>query len=136
LGVILLILVPSVVGLGAGLGGSFSLYRRSSASPLLRATTSGASLAAASELSAYLDSDIVNQYDDDFNILNWWHAHKLLYRVLSILARDVMIVPVSTILSQSAFSTTGRIDAGLQHAVKDQELEDYFQNLFLDEEYV
>jgi hypothetical protein len=38
---------------------------------LLQAATSGASLAAASELSVYLDSDTVNQYDDDFNILNW-----------------------------------------------------------------
>jgi hypothetical protein len=93
--------------------------------------------------------------------LNWWHEHKLSYTVLSILARDVMTMPVSTILSESAFSTTGRIieerrrhlgpemveilavvkdwDLGyarLQHAFEDQELEDSFQNLFLDEEYV
>jgi hypothetical protein len=61
----------SATGLDARLGGSSSLHRRSSASALLQAATSGASLAAASELSAYLDSDIVNQYDDEFNILNW-----------------------------------------------------------------
>jgi hypothetical protein len=48
-------------------------------------------------------------YDDGFNLLNWWHEHKLPYPILSILARDVMIVPVSTILSESAFSTAGRI---------------------------
>jgi hypothetical protein len=93
--------------------------------------------------------------------LNWWHEHKLSYPILSILARDVMTVPVSTISSESAFSTTGWIieerrqrlgpemvemlalmkdwelgDARLQHAVEDQELEDSFQNLFLDEESV
>ena len=56
--------------LGSGLGGSSSLHRRSSASAQLQAATSGASLAAASELSAYLDSDTVNQYDDDFNVLH------------------------------------------------------------------
>jgi hypothetical protein len=31
--------------------------------------------------------------------LNWWHEHKLSYPVLSILARDVMIVPVSILSS-------------------------------------
>ena len=83
--------------LGASLSSTFPLHRRSSASVLLQAATSGASLAAISELSTYLDSDIVNMFDDDFNILHWWHEHKLSYSVLSILARDVMTMPVSTI---------------------------------------
>ena len=94
----------------------------------------------------------------DFNILNWWHEHKLIYPILLILARDVMTVPVSTISKESAVSTTGRIieerwqrlrpemmemlalvkdwelgDARLQHTVEDQELEDSFENLYLDE---
>ena len=55
-----------------------------------------------------LDSDTVSQFDDSFNIINWWHEHKLTYPVLSILARDVLAVPVSTVSSESAFSTTGR----------------------------
>ena len=84
--------------LGASLSSTFSLHRRSSASALLQAATSTASLAATSELSAYLDSDIVNQFDDDFNILHWWHEHKLSYQVLSILAIDVMTVPIFAIL--------------------------------------
>ena len=87
---------------------------RSSASALLQAATSGASLAAISELSTYLDSDIVNMFDDDFNILHWWHEHKPSYPVLSILARDVMTVPLSTISLEFAFSTTGRIIAEWQ----------------------
>nr|XP_034601120.1 zinc finger BED domain-containing protein RICESLEEPER 1-like [Setaria viridis] len=151
----------SAASLGAGLGStsvSSSLSRRQSASALLQAAQTGASLAAASELSAYLDSDTINQYDDDFNILTWWHEHKLSYPVLSILARDVMTVPVSTISSESAFSTTGRIieerrrrltpemveilalikdweqgDARLQHTVDDTELEESFEDLYLDE---
>ncbi|CAN6309858.1 unnamed protein product [Urochloa humidicola] len=96
-------------GLGAGPGASSSLSRRTSASALLQAATSGASLAADSELSSYLDSDIVNKFDDDFDILTWWQEHKLTYPILSILVRDVMTVPVSTISSESAFSLTGRI---------------------------
>ena len=46
--------------LGASLSSTFSLHRRSSASALLQAATSGASLAATSELSAYLDNDTIN----------------------------------------------------------------------------
>jgi len=84
--------------LRASVGSTFSLHRRSSASALLQAATSGASLAAISELSTYLDSDIVNMFDDDFNILHWWHEHKLSYHVLSILAIDVMTVPIFAIL--------------------------------------
>jgi hypothetical protein len=104
-------------GLGAGLGASASpgsglgagpFSRRTSATALIQAVSSNANLNA-SELFAYLDSDTVNQFDDDFNILNWWHEHKHTYPVLSILARDVLTVPVSTISSESAFSLTGRI---------------------------
>jgi hypothetical protein len=56
-----------------------------------------------SELTVYLDSDNVVAYDDDFDILSRWHP------LLSILARDIMTVPVSTTSSESCFSLTGRI---------------------------
>jgi len=127
---------------------------------LLQASHSGANLNA-SELAAYLDSDTVNQYDDDFNILNWWHEHKLSYPVLSILAKDVLTVPVSTISSESAFSLTGRIieerrrrltsdmvemlslvkdweqaDTKTQHTMENVELVEAFENLYLDDENV
>ena len=105
----------AAIGLGASAclpprlgGGASSSTRRPSACALLQAAHSGANLNA-SELAAYLDSDPVNQYDDDFNILNWWHEYKLSYPVLSILARDVLTVPVSTISSESSFILTGRI---------------------------
>ena len=51
----------------------------------------------------------MNHLDDDFNILDWWHQHKLTYPVLSIMAKDVLTVPVSTISSESTFSMTSRI---------------------------
>ena len=124
---------------------------------MLQAATSGASLGIASELSSYLDSDTVNQFDDDFNILDWWHEHKHTYPVLSILAKDVLLVRMSTISSESAFSLTGRIikerryrlapetvemlscikdweagDARAQHSVEDKELKASFDDLYLD----
>ncbi len=141
---------------GSGLGaGSFSM--RTFATTLIQAVSFNANLNA-SELSAYLDSDTVNQFDDDFNILNWWHEHKHTYPVLSILARDVLTVPVSTISSESAFSLTGRIieerrrrlgpnmvqalalikdwvqaDKKLQHTAENVELIKSFENLCLDD---
>jgi hypothetical protein len=72
-------------------------------------STSTAAIAAVSELSSYLDSDTVTCFDDDFNILNWWHEHKLTYHILSILARDIMSVPVSIVSSESCFNLTGRV---------------------------
>jgi hypothetical protein len=51
------------------------------------------------ELSSYLDSDNVSHTDDKFNIISWWHEHKLSYPVLLVLARDVLSVPVSTVSS-------------------------------------
>ena len=62
-----------------------------------------------SELTVYLDSDNVVSYDDDFDILNWWHEHKLIYPVLSTMAKDIMLVHVSTTSSESCFIFTGRI---------------------------
>jgi hypothetical protein len=137
---------------------SSNLSRRTSATSLLHAACSGAPLVpTTTELSSYLESDTVTQFQDDFSVLAWWHEHKLTYPVLSILAKDVMTVPVSTISSESAFSTTGRIieerrrklgsdtvemlalvkdwemaDARLQHDIEDSELEDAFENLYLD----
>jgi len=143
--------------LGAGcssLPPNLDMSRTIPATTLLHAASSSNT---GSELSAYLDCDTVSQMDDDFNILNWWHQHKLTYPVLSTLARDVFSVPVSTISSEATFSTTGRIiedrrrrlnpetvealtcikdweaaEIRLQHMVEDKELEEAFEQLYLD----
>jgi hypothetical protein len=62
-----------------------------------------------SELLAYLDSASVSEYNDNFNILSWWRDHRRAYPVLSILAKYVMSVPISTISSESTFSLVGRV---------------------------
>jgi hypothetical protein len=66
-------------------------------------------VAVISELSSYLDSDIVTQFDSDFNLLNWWQRHQLTYPVFSILAKDVLTVPASTLSSESTFSLADRV---------------------------
>ena len=72
-------------------------------------TSSQSTSAAGCEFIVYLDSDNVTTYEDDFDLLLWWRDHKLTYHVLSIMTRDIMAVPVSTVSSESCFSLAGRI---------------------------
>jgi hypothetical protein len=72
-------------------------------------TSSSSTPSAISELTAYLDSDPVTCYEESFDILLWWREHKLTYPILSIMVRDIMVVPVSTVSSESCFSLSGRI---------------------------
>ena len=45
----------------------------------------------------------------NFDILGWWKLNSEKYKVLSAIARDVLAVPVTTVPSESAFSTGGRV---------------------------
>jgi hypothetical protein len=60
------------------------------------------------ELERYLDEE---RADDDvyFDILVWWKQNSCRYPVLSTMVRDVLATPVSTVASESAFSTGGRV---------------------------
>ncbi|KAH9750902.1 BED-type domain-containing protein [Citrus sinensis] len=44
-----------------------------------------------------------------FDILLWWRVNSANYPILSSIARDVLAIPVSTVASESAFSTGGCI---------------------------
>jgi len=44
-----------------------------------------------------------------FDILAWWKGQSSRFPILSTLARDVLAIPISTVASESAFSTGGRI---------------------------
>ncbi|KAK4394389.1 putative AC transposase [Sesamum angolense] len=61
-----------------------------------------------SELEKYLGED-VEMHRDKFDILNWWKVNTQRFPILSKMARDVLAVPVSTVASESAFSTGGRV---------------------------
>ena len=130
------------------------------ASPTCSQSSSAApSVVIESELKSYLDADPVTCYEETFDILLWWRDHKLTYPVLSIMVRDIMSVPVSTVSSESCFSCTSRIledrrrrllpehvemltcikdwELGArreQHTPEDTDLEEAFKNLFLDDQ--
>ena len=61
------------------------------------------------EVAKYLMENIEGENDKTFNILAWWKYNTNKYSILSRLARDVLVVPVSTVASELAFSMRGRI---------------------------
>ena len=45
----------------------------------------------------------------DFDILAWWKQNGIKYPTLSVIVRDILAIPISTVASESSFSTSGRI---------------------------
>jgi len=55
----------------------------------------------------YLMDDV--EKNKDLNVLAWWKASSKRYPVVSMIARDVLAIPTSTVASESTFSTGGWI---------------------------
>lgn len=62
-----------------------------------------------SELDEYLDAPPEKMDVESFEILKWWSEKCTTYKVLASMAKDVLAIPVSTVASESAFSTSGRV---------------------------
>ncbi|CAL5354556.1 unnamed protein product [Camellia sinensis] len=62
-----------------------------------------------SELDKYLGEVEHFAKNQTFEILEYWKNNATKYRVLSQIAKDVLAMPISTVASESAFSTGGRI---------------------------
>lgn len=59
---------------------------------------------------SYLEDNLLPPLSDlEFNILEWWEKNTAMYPNLSKMARDILAIPVSTVSSESAFSTAGRV---------------------------
>ncbi|CAA0831355.1 Zinc finger BED domain-containing protein DAYSLEEPER [Striga hermonthica] len=52
--------------------------------------------------------DVIERYKS-FDILQWWKNAASRYPILSALAKDIFAIQVSTVASESAFSTEGRV---------------------------
>ncbi|KAF3781004.1 putative AC transposase [Nymphaea thermarum] len=66
-----------------------------------------------SEIDTYLDDRLIkhdNNGDDFFfNILQWWKDKESRYQILSQMARDLLSISITSVASEKAFSTGGRI---------------------------
>ncbi|XP_025822266.1 zinc finger BED domain-containing protein RICESLEEPER 2-like [Panicum hallii] len=61
-----------------------------------------------SELDKYLAKE-TEETEMKIDLLVWWKASEQRFPILSRLARDVLAIPISSVASESAFSTSGRI---------------------------
>jgi hypothetical protein len=61
------------------------------------------------EVERYLVDGCEDSNDDKLDILGWWKINASKYKILSKLTQHVLAFPISTVTSESAFSTGGRI---------------------------
>uniref|UniRef100_A0A803QCF8 Transposase n=1 Tax=Cannabis sativa TaxID=3483 RepID=A0A803QCF8_CANSA len=57
------------------------------------------------EVDKYFIEACENDNQSDFDILKWWKKNAGRFKILSMIAQDVFAMPVSTVASESAFST-------------------------------
>ena len=60
------------------------------------------------ELDKFLNES-VEEDSDNFDILAWWRVNSPRFPILSLMARDLLAIPISTVASKSVFSTGGRV---------------------------
>ena len=56
----------------------------------------------------YTKDDTKDDYKG-FDVLKWWKGKSVKYHILSCMAKDILAIPISTVSSESAFSTGGRV---------------------------
>jgi len=62
-----------------------------------------------SELDRYLGEDEEVNNSSSFDLLLWWKMNSPRFPILAQMARDILAIPISTVASESAFSTGGRV---------------------------
>ena len=60
------------------------------------------------EFDHFIDKGVLKR-SEDFDILGWWKSNGLKYPTLQRITRDILALPVTSIASESAFSTSGRL---------------------------
>jgi hypothetical protein len=70
---------------------------------------SSAAESSKSELLIYLDEANVSVHEKNFNLLNYWKVNAHRFPVVSSMAKRFLVVPASSVSSESTFSTAGRV---------------------------
>ncbi|CAI9262050.1 unnamed protein product [Lactuca saligna] len=60
------------------------------------------------ELERYLEEGTLPQIHE-FDLLGWWKLNGVKYPTLCLIAKDILAILISTVASESSFSTSGRI---------------------------
>ncbi|GJZ89589.1 zinc finger BED domain-containing protein RICESLEEPER 2-like protein [Tanacetum coccineum] len=68
---------------------------------------------ATSEYERYVESDFVSRISTEelagYDVLGFWKANESTFPVISQMARDILSVQATSVASESAFSTSGRV---------------------------
>ena len=83
----------------------------------------GAPSSSTAELDMYLQEATIAVNSPSFDILNWWKVNALWFPTLAVLAKTILMVPMTSISSESAFSMSGRILSDYQSQLKPDTLE-------------
>ena len=67
------------------------------------------SVGCSNEVEKYLTKNCDGRRDLNFEVLGWWKDNSSRYPLFSKVAKDGLTIPISTVASESAFSTRGRI---------------------------
>ena len=98
---------PSASSTGRGKSVSFDRYAMVAELTGGSGTSSGLEV---SEIDEYLSASLVKCQGNALDILQWWKVYgSVSYPILSTMVRDLLSVQVSTVASESAFSTAGRL---------------------------
>jgi hypothetical protein len=65
-----------------------------------------------SEYDIYFEEEYMQvdeENNEEFDVLLYWKVNEKKYPVLSIMARDVLSIPITTVASESSFSIGGRV---------------------------
>ncbi|XP_074324123.1 zinc finger BED domain-containing protein RICESLEEPER 3-like [Apium graveolens] len=76
-----------------------------------------------SELDNYLEEEQLPRRSEEFDILAWWKTNGLKYTTLQAIAKDVLVVPMSTVASESTFSTSGQVLSNRKNSLSPKTLE-------------
>jgi hypothetical protein len=57
-----------------------------------------------SELDIYLEEISLDFGEGDMDVLKWWKDNRSRYPNLSLMARDLLSIPITTVASESSFS--------------------------------
>ncbi|CAN1136985.1 Zinc finger BED domain-containing protein RICESLEEPER 2 [Linum perenne] len=100
--------VDLVDGSSSGASSNKNSGSKMTAYDIYVASLNASSEDAGTELDSYLFAKVLPR-TEDFDVLLWWKANALTYPTLAMIARDVLAVPVTTVASESAFSSGGRL---------------------------
>jgi len=68
-----------------------------------------------SELDKYLKAE--REESRDLDLLMWWKTTGQKFEILSLMAQDILSIPVTTVASESTFSTSGRVLDGFRSSL-------------------